>query len=154
MNLTTLPTHSREFVELCLSRKVDFVLVGGFALAAHGYARFTEDVDLLIATNLENAQKLAGVVREFGFGALGFTAEDFLEPEQVFQLGRPPQRIDILTSISGVEWEEIWATKEPLALDGLSLWVISLEKILTNKRSSGRPKDLLDVLELERRRAK
>ena len=105
----TLQKDIREFVALLLSRKVDFLLVGGYALAFHGSPRFTEDIDFLVMVSPENAARLEQVLQEFGFGELGVTAAHFLEPDQVIQLGRSPNRIDILTGASGITWEEAWA---------------------------------------------
>ena len=103
----------RGFIALCLSRKVEFLLVGGYALAFHGAPRFTEDIDFMVLVSPDNADKLFHVLTEFGFGDVGITRDDFLEPGQVIQLGRAPHRIDILTGISGVTWQEAWAS-EPL----------------------------------------
>src|SRR5262245_13917682 len=101
----------REFIELLLSQKVAFLLVGGCALAFHGSPRFTEDIDFFVFVSPENAAKLAEVIQEFGFGELGLNANDFLEHDQVIQLGRAPNRIDLLTGISGVTWEDAWASR-------------------------------------------
>jgi len=84
-----------EFIELLLSHKVEFLLVGGYALAFHGAPRFTEDIDFLVRTAAENAERIEAVLEEFGFGQVGITRHDFLKPEQVIQLGRAPHRIDL-----------------------------------------------------------
>lgn len=86
----------REFIELCLSRKVEFLLVGGYALAFQGAPRFTEDIDLMVLVSPENADKLHGVLADFGFGEVGINRDDFLHADQVIQLGRAPNRVDIL----------------------------------------------------------
>lgn len=139
----------REFIALLLSHKVEFVLVGGYALAHHGAPRFTEDIDFFILTSPENADRLGMVVNAFGFSDTGLTRNDFLEPDQVIQLGRAPNRIDILTGISGVSWQEAWESKESMDLDGLQLWVLGREALIKNKRTSGRPQDLADAARLE-----
>jgi hypothetical protein len=149
-----LDKNTREFIELCLSKRVEFVIVGGYALAAHGAPRFTEDIDLLIAVSPENATRLFEALDAFGFGNIGITREDFLEEKSVVQLGRPPNRIDILTAIEGVTWGEVWDTKTPLDIDGLQCWAIGFEEIVRNKRASGRPQDLADVARLERTHSK
>jgi hypothetical protein len=138
----------REFVELLLSRKVEFLLVGGYALAFHGAPRFTEDIDFFVLVSPENAMKLADAIQQFGFGEFGLGANDFLELDQVIQLGRAPSRIDLLTGISGVTWEDAWASRIPADLDGLELWVIGKETLARNKEATGRPQDIADVARL------
>ena len=109
-----------------LSRKVEFLLVGGYALAFHGAARFTEDIDFLVLVSPENAGKLADLIKDFGFGELGLSWQDFLDPDQVIQLGRAPHRIDLLTGISGVRWEEAWSSRIEADFDGFLIPVINL----------------------------
>ena len=138
----------REFIALCLSRKVEFLLVGGYALAFHGAPRFTEDIDLMVLVSPENADRIHAVLNDFGFGEAGITRDDFLEPGQVIQLGRAPNRIDILTGISGVTWQEAWASRTPVNLDGLEIQVIGKAELVRNKQATGRPQDLADVARL------
>ncbi len=140
----------REFVALCLSRKVEFVVVGGYALAFHGAPRFTEDIDLMVMVSPENAERLESVLRDFGFGEVGITRSDFLDEDQVIQLGRAPNRIDLLTGISGVTWEEAWASRIAVTLDGLDVFVIGKAELEANKQATGRPQDLADVERLRR----
>ena len=135
----------REFIELCVSKRVEFVIVGAFALTAHGAPRFTEDMDVFIKVSEENAVKMFSVLEDFGFGRIGIRREDFLETGQVIQLGRPPNRIDILTSISGVTWEEAWESRKQFELFGQQCFAIGLESLVRNKQASGRPKDMWDV---------
>lgn len=141
----------REFVELLLSRKVEFLLVGGYALAFHGAARFTEDIDFLVLVSPENAGKLADLIEDFGFGELGLSKEDFLDPDQVIQLGRAPHRIDLLTGISGVGWDEAWASRIEVNFDGFLIPVIGKSALETNKQATGRPQDLADLARLRKR---
>jgi hypothetical protein len=138
----------REFVALLNAANVKYVLVGGHAVAFHGHPRFTGDVDFFIEPSLENGARLAGVFADFGFGDLGFRAEDFIERGSVIQLGRPPNRIDILPSIDGVEFADAWATKIDTALDGLPVHMIGKEMLLRNKRATARPQDAADVEKL------
>ncbi len=138
----------REFIALCLSRKVEFLLVGGYALAFHGAPRFTEDIDFMVLVSPENADKLFAVLSDFGFGGAGITRDDFLEPGQVIQLGRAPHRIDILTGISGVSWQEAWASRAQVDLDGLEIHVIGKAELIRNKQATGRPQDLADLARL------
>ncbi len=133
----------REFVALLNSRKIKYLLVGGYAVAYHGLPRFTEDIDFLIATSPENAALVAAAVKDFGF--TDFKPEDFRKPEMVIQLGRAPNRIDLLTSVTAVSFEEAWKTKIQTNLDGLPVWVISKELLVRNKLATGRGQDLADV---------
>ena len=140
----------REFIELCLSRKVEFLLVGGYALAFHGAPRFTEDIDLLVLVSPENADNLHDVLADFGFGDVGITRDDFLQADQVIQLGRAPNRIDILTGISGITWDEAWASRIRVNLDGIEIQVIGKQELIRNKQATGRPQDLADLARLRR----
>ncbi len=139
---------SREFIALCLSRKVEFLLVDEYALAFHGAPRFTEDIDLMVLVSPENADSLYSVLCDFGFGGAGITRDDFLEPGQVIQLGRAPHRIDILTGISGVIWQEAWTSRTQADLDGLEIHVIGKAELIRNKQATGRPQDLADLARL------
>ena len=138
-----LSTDLREFVALLNSRKIRFLLVGGHAVAYHGLPRFTEDIDFLIETSPENATLVAAAVNDFGFPEI--KPGDFRKPETVVQLGRVPNRIDLLTSVTAVSFEEAWKTKIETNLDGLPVWVISKELLVRNKLATGRPQDLADV---------
>ena len=145
----TLHPDIREFIALCLSQKVEFLLVGGYALAFHGAPRFTEDIDFMVLVSPENAGKLEKVLNDFGFGNIGITREAFLEPDQVIQLGRAPNRIDLLTGISGVSWKEASDTATKISLDGFQIPLISKEALIKNKKATARPQDLADVARLE-----
>lgn len=138
----------REFIELLNSMDVKYVMVGGHAVAYHGFPRFTADIDFFIDCGRTNTRKLAELVTQFGFRSL---ADDLssAQPGMVFQLGRPPHRIDLLTSIDGVTFEEAWQSRIFAAVDGLQVPMLSKELLLRNKRSSGRSKDLEDVDQLE-----
>jgi hypothetical protein len=101
----------REFIGLLLSQGVEFLVVGGHAVAFHGYPRLTEDVDLLVRPSLENGSRILRALGLFGFGSIGLTAEDFTAPDRMIQLGRAPNRIDLLTQIWGLTFEEAWASR-------------------------------------------
>lgn len=139
----------KEFIELLNARGVEFVVVGGYAVAFHGHPRFTGDIDVLLAPTPQNAAKVLKVLADFGFAQLDLSIEDFVRPERVVQLGRPPNRIDLLTSISGVEFEEVWADRQSAHLDGVPVSFLGLKCLLLNKRASGRPKDMADLAKLE-----
>jgi hypothetical protein len=114
-------------------------------LALHGAPRFTEDIDLMVLVSPENADKLFGVIEFSGFGNTGITRDDFLEAGQVIQLGSAPNRIDLLTGISGVTWEEAWATRIPVCLDGFAIQAIGKQELMRNKKATGRPQDFADL---------
>lgn len=141
----------REFIGLLNSRGVEYLVVGGHAVAFHGYPRFTGDIDFFVAANEENARGLMTVLADFGFGGLGIDVAALTRPRQIVQLGRPPNRIDLLTSISGVDFAEAWGSRIAGELDGLPVFYIGREALLANKLASGRPKDLADADELKRR---
>jgi predicted nucleotidyltransferase len=138
-----------EFVALLVERQVEFVIVGAFALAFHGHPRYTGDIDFLVRNSKTNATKLEAVIAEFGFASTGLTANDFYDPDVVIQLGQPPNRIDLLTKVDGVEFDQIWENRVTGFLAGLPVSYISLSDFLQNKHASGRPKDVADVAALE-----
>jgi len=144
-----LQADLREFVALLRCRGVEFLVVGGHALAFHGHPRFTGDIDLLVRPSKDNAARLVGCLDEFGFGSLPLRTEDFCNPGQVIQLGRPPNRIDLLTSISGVDFDRAWAERVAGQIDGLDVFFISYRHFVLNKRASGRMKDLADLEALD-----
>lgn len=144
-----LPQDFKEFIELMISANVRFVMIGGYAYNLYRNPRATGDIDFLVATTGENEKRLRHVLAEFGFGStLPDEAKPLLESGKVLMLGRAPFRIDILTNIDGVTFEEVEATCQKIVLDQLSIPVISPELLLKNKIASGRPKDQLDAIEL------
>ena len=144
----------REFAELLNSNRVEFVVVGAFAVGWHGFPRFTGDLDVLVRPTIENGAAVVEAIRQFGFASLGITREDFAHPGQVVQLGFQPSRIDVITSITGVEFEDAWAGKIAGDIDGLPVFFIGFDDLIRNKESTGRPKDLLDADQLRQRRPK
>ena len=138
----------REFVELLNSNGVRFLIVGGHAVALHGYPRFTGDLDVWVATDPENAERVTKVLLEFGFGSLKFSAQDFTRPGYAIQLGRPPYRIDILTSIDAVAFSPAYRRRRTVRAGRLTIPFIALGDLLRNKRATGRPQDLADVEKL------
>jgi hypothetical protein len=140
-----LPKDSREFIALLNEAKVKYLVIGGYAVAWHGHPRFTGDVDFFVERSPENAKALAAVMEQFGMGSLDLSEADFTEPNINIQLGRPPQRIDILTFADGVDFAEAWESKVVADWDGLSVNLISLKHLLENKRTTGRPQDLADI---------
>lgn len=138
----------REFIELSNALNVRYMVVGAFAVAYHGYPRFTADIDLFIERSPENAERLVQVIEKFGFGDLGLSVDDFLQDDQIIQLGISPNRIDLLTFLSGVSFEEAWATREHGEINGLEVPFISKEMLKRNKAASGRMQDLADLEQL------
>jgi len=139
----------REFIELLNSNNVKYLVVGGYAVAFHGYPRYTKDMDIWIWINENNAKQLIKTLEEFGFSSLGLKKEDFLKPEYVIQLGYPPNRIDILTKISGLEFEKCYKSRVKTNMDGITIDFINLENLKKNKKAIGRFKDLADLENLE-----
>jgi predicted nucleotidyltransferase len=144
-----LSSDLREFVELLNSRGVEYVIVGAHSLAFHGRPRYTGDLDILVRATAQNAGKIAAVLKDFGFAVSGFDETDFTQPEQVIQLGRSPNRIDLLTSLTGVDTEDVFATRIAAELDGIPVFILSKEALIQNKRAVGRTQDLADVKMLE-----
>jgi len=144
-----LNSDLREFIELLNSRRVDYVIVGAHSLAFHGRPRYTGDLDILVSPSAENALKLVGLLNEFGFGDASFKEADFRQGSQVIQLGRAPNRIDLLTSLTGVENAEAFADKVAAEIDGIPVYILSRNNLILNKRAVGRPQDLVDLQELE-----
>ena len=140
----------REFIECCVAHDVRFLIVGGYALAAHGHPRATKDLDVWLWPDPANADRVIEALDEFGFGSLDLTRDDFLEPETVIQLGDPPLRIDLLTSISGVAFAECWPRRIGVDVGGIEAAFIALDDLIANKLASGRPQDLVDAATLRR----
>lgn len=146
----------KEFIALLNSLRIEFVVVGAYAVAFHGYPRFTGDIDLFIRPSLENAAQTARALNSFGFPVAENLSADLTQPERIIQLGRAPNRIDLLTSISGVTFDEAWGSSIATELDGVPVRVLGREMLLKNKRESGRTKDLADIEGIlrERKRSK
>ena len=138
-----------EFVQLLLANDVRFLIVGGYALAAHGAPRYTGDLDTWLWVNDGNADRMLVVLDSFGFGSLNITREDLLGPDTVIQLGYLPHRIDLLTGIDGVGFDEAWNRRMEVEVGGRQVPFISREDLITNKRAVARPQDLADVAKLE-----
>jgi len=135
----------KEFLQLLNDHKVRYLLIGGYAVAFHGYPRYTKDLDVWIWLEAENAKRLIVALEQFGFGSLGLSDADFLEPDQIIQLGYPPSRIDLLTSVPGVDFETCDAVRIETLIDGTLVKFIDLENLKKNKQATGRPQDLADI---------
>lgn len=135
----------RDLLALLNEHGADYLIVGGYALAFHGAPRFTGDIDILVRPDSDNARRVLAALAAFGFSFPNLSAADFENPDQVVQLGVPPVRIDIITSISGVAWEEAGATREPGTFGDVPVSYIGRQAYIKNKRAAGRRKDLADI---------
>ena len=143
--MTQLPSDFKEFLRLLNSHQVEYLLVGGYAVSYHGYPRTTADMDIWVAIQKENAEKLVAVLREFGFDAPQLAADLFLRQNQIIRMGNPPMRIELLTTISGVRFEECYSERTVDVIDDVEVQIINLEHLKRNKQASGRQKDLDDL---------
>ena len=135
----------RDLFALLNEHKVEYLIVGGYALAFHGAPRFTGDIDLYVRPDRRNAAGILKALEEFGFGGVGLSEADFIEPGKVVQLGFPPVRIDLVTSIAGVTWEEAWSGRVEGDYGGVPVGYIGRAEFIRNKRAAGRAKDLADI---------
>jgi hypothetical protein len=135
----------KRLLELLNGHKVEYMIVGAYALAFHGAPRFTGDIDIFVHLSPENAQKILSALADFGFGSLNLTINDFQNPDSVVQLGVPPVRIDIITSITGVTWEEANKGKIKGLYGNVPVCFLGREQYIINKRATGRKKDLADL---------
>jgi len=139
----------KEMLSILLENKVDFLLVGAYAMAAHGYPRATADLDIFIRPDLENAKKVYKALADFGAPKDSVTIEDFKKPGTIFQIGVIPRRIDVINEIDGVSYEEADKDKVIVDIEGLKVPIISKPKLIINKKAAGRDKDRLDAIRLE-----
>ena len=145
----SLPADFHDLLGLFESEGVEFLLVGGLALAVHAEPRATKDMDLWVRASPENARRLFTALRRFGAPLHGAREEEFAKPGLFLQLGVPPLRIDLLTAIDGVAFDDAWPRRVESSLDGARLAVLSREDLIANKRAAGRPQDRVDVRVLE-----
>jgi Nucleotidyl transferase of unknown function (DUF2204) len=139
---------TKDFEELfaCLRhRNVRAVVVGGYAVAFHGQPRFTKDIDVFVEPSPENAERLLAALSDFGFGSVGLAAADFATAGKIVQLGVAPNRVDLLTTIDGVTFDEAWRGRVPGHYGAQAVDYIGRAELIRNKRASGRPQDLLDL---------
>ena len=146
----TLDKDFEDFVELLNKHNVDYMIVGGYALAFHGKPRHTGDLDIWINIAEDNARKMVLVIAEFGMASLGMEKDDFLQKGGITQIGYPPLRIDILNEIDGVSFKEAYLNKLVIDVEGLPVNYIGLDDLIMNKVVIGRPRDMSDVNELNK----
>lgn len=139
----------REFVASLNASGVRYLVVGGYAVALHGHPRYTKDIDVWLEATPENAARVLVALDAFGFASLGIAQADFLIPDQIIQLGYPPNRIDLLTSLSGVDFADCYPARVQVDIDGVPVAFIDLENLKKNKRAAARTQDIADLENLE-----
>jgi hypothetical protein len=145
MDTIHLPPDFKEFIQYVNSAKVEYLLIGGYAVGFHGAPRFTADIDIWVGLNRQNAQRLGQALARFGCADSEVVSGAFLKPQSVFRIGLPPLQIDILTEISGREFDDCYSRREVINREGMEISIISLEDLRLNKKASGRGKDLGDL---------
>jgi hypothetical protein len=138
----------KEFIQLLNDNHVRYLVIGGYAVALHGYPRYTKDIDIWIEMKPDNAANMVKALEQFGFSSLGLQTTDFLVPDQIIQLGYPPNRIDLMTTAPGVEFESCYATRVEVEIDGVTVNFVDLDN-LKSKKASGRLQDLADLENLQ-----
>jgi predicted nucleotidyltransferase len=135
----------KEFFQLLEEKKVRYMIIGGFAVAYHGYPRYTKVVDIWIMIESDNAEKMAAVLKDFGFESLGLEEKDFLTEDIIIQLGYAPNRIDLIMGLPEVIFEDAYTRRDEEKIDGVQLSFIGLEDLRAIKKASGRMQDLADL---------
>jgi predicted nucleotidyltransferase len=139
----------KEFIQSLNDNGVRYLVIGGYAVAFHGHPRYTKDIDIWIAMDAANAANIIKALEQFGFASLDLQAADFLMPDQIIQLGDPPNRIDIITSTPGVDFDNCYPARAQTEIDGIQVNFIDLENLKRNKKAVGRHQDLADIESLE-----
>ena len=135
----------KEFIASLNAHDVRYLVVGGYAVALHGYPRFTKDLDVWLWLEAENAAKAVQALADFGFASLDLKSDDFLVPDQIIQLGYPPNRIDLITTLPGVDFEACFDQRKIVMFDDIPVSFIDRESLKRNKQASGRLQDLADL---------
>ncbi|MDA0831901.1 MAG: nucleotidyltransferase [Planctomycetota bacterium] len=150
MGTTRLPPDFKDFLKLLNSKRVKYLLIGGYAVSYYGYSRATADIDIWVAIDPKNAQRITSVIRDFfDCEVEGATPELFTQKNKIVRMGVPPFRIEVLTTISGVEFDDCYLKRKRVSIDGIKVSLISLEDLKVNKRASGRHQDLNDLEHLK-----
>ena len=145
MVMIRIPQDFKELLQLLNSKKIEYLVIGGYAVAFHGHPRATGDLDIWIAISEENAHKIVEALREFGFETPDLKDEIFLEKDKNIRMGNEPLRVEMLTSIDGVEFNECYKNRKAVTIDNIEINFISLEDLKKNKKASGRLQDLADI---------
>jgi hypothetical protein len=135
----------KEFVKLLIENKVEYLIVGGYAVGVHGYPRYTGDLDIWINSTTENAKRAQVCVKDFGFSSYNLSVADFTKPGNIVQLGYAPVRIDIINQVDGVTFDECFKNKKDVTADDLTLYFIGYDDLLKNKKKTSRPRDIDDI---------
>ncbi|MFN0140911.1 MAG: DUF6036 family nucleotidyltransferase [Pyrinomonadaceae bacterium] len=146
-----LPQDFKELFEYLNEHKVEYMLLGGYAVIAYGYIRATSDIDVVVSSGQENARRLMKALAEFGFRETELRADLFTEPDSVVRIGVEPMKIEILNYLKGVNFEEAYSRRRSVQVEDISVDLIALPDLLANKKAVGRPKDLIDADELNER---
>jgi predicted nucleotidyltransferase len=142
----------KEFLGLLNGHKVRYLIVGGYAVGIHGYPRYTGDLDVFVDANPQNADRIVGAFREFGFDLPQLNAESFIQPNRIVEVGREPVKLQVMTSISGVTFEDCYNRRIDIEIDGLTVPFIGYDDLIRNKRATGRDKDQVDAQQLAKRK--
>ena len=144
----------REFIALLNAKEVKYLVIGGYAVAYHGYPRYTKDIDFWIWLNGDNAKKVVSAIHAFGMSSMNIKVEDFMSKDTVIQLGMPPNRIDILTDLETLDFETCYAQKEIANFNGLDVAMLDLDNLIKSKLNAGRPQDKVDAEKLKEQNKK
>jgi predicted nucleotidyltransferase len=139
----------KEFIRSLNDNGVRYLVIGGYAVAFHGHPRYTKDLDVWVGMDTENAANIIKALEQFGFASLGLQASDFIAPDQIIQLGYPPNRINMITTAPGVDFDACYASRIQEEIDGIQVSFIDLESLKRNKKAVGRHQDLADIENLE-----
>ena len=139
----------KEFLKSLNENNVKYLVIGGYAVAFHGHPRYTKDIDIWLSADKKNIENLLQALEDFGFASLALKVDDFLDPEQIIQLGYPPNRIDLLTALDGVDFITCYKNKIKVNIEGIFINFIDLENLKRNKKATGRYQDLADLENLE-----
>lgn len=139
----------KEFIELLNKHQVKYLIVGGYAVALHGYPRYTKNLDFWIENSHENASSLLKALDEFGFGSLGLQISDFMKPDMIIQLGYPPERIDICTTLTGLSFSDCYPLRREIFIDQLMVNFLDKDNLIKNKLSTGKLQDISDAEKLK-----
>ena len=139
----------RDILSAFIEEQVDFVVVGAYALAAHGLPRATGDIDLWVRPSADNSRRIWKALESFGAPMKGLQQEDFEQEDLIVQIGRAPRRIDVITSVSALEYDSAWENREVVEIEGLTISVLGRDDLIKNKKAVGRAQDIADVNRLE-----
>ncbi len=142
---TVLNQDFKEFIQLLHNNDVRYLVIGGYAVALHGHPRYTKDLDVWIEMTPGNAMNMVKALEQFGFDSLGLRAADFLVPRQIIQLGYPPNRIDLVFTPAGIDFQTCYETRVEVVIDDITVNFVDLENLKKNKRAVGRLQDLADL---------